>query len=621
MLWPSPGRDRIRPRYRPPEARPRQPALPHAAQPRPRSREQVRQEAFQNTPRPASFQRPAHRNSQPHRRASVADGGHMQGHHGPLRKPDQSQTVPAETGTRQLGLKELLEDRRGLPHSLKHYLFRAHLKAEPLTAEWSHVAGVWCVRGDELDMRQMRRPDRRQSDQVVAISTKSVQKHHKRRWALSARSCHARPVKFGHIKLQYSIAGGWFRSLICYATLTLYLYYEWLLAKFRRYTLSVPVNSPALSGTVTRFAPSPTGDLHLGHAYSALLAADLAAQGKGTFLVRIEDIDITRCRAEHESANLQDLRWLGLSWPEPVRRQSAHFCFYQTALDRLQDMGLLYRCFLSRRELSEALSAPHGAPTEAPMDTDQLLTEAERQRRLDSGAPFSLRLRMARALERTGPLVWTDRHGGTQQSRPEMFGDVVLARRDIPTSYHLAVTLDDALQGVTLVTRGEDLLHATHIHRLPSPARPSHSGLSASWIAAGRRRQTPCQARSVDHHSSSTRFGIWPGGGMRNGLEARLELAPILTLRRASSPCVVGEFSSSVGCLALERLLMSSDAVSTLYRFSAIRITEPKTTSTATATRNVRTSRRKTIRLSIMLKTGEAAMIGTTVTTFPISNA
>ena len=219
-------------------------------------------------------------------------------------------------------------------------------------------------------------------------------------------------------------------------------------------------------GTVTRFAPSPTGDLHLGHAYSALLAADLAARERGIFLLRTEDIDITRCRAEHESANLQDLRWLGLSWPEPVRRQSAHFCFYQTALDRLQEMGLLYRCFLSRRELGDALSAPHGAPVEAPTDTDQLLTEAERQRRLDAGAPFSLRLRMERALERTGPLVWTDRQYGTQQSRPEMFGDVVLARRDIPTSYHLAVTLDDALQGVTLVTRGEDLLNATHIHRL-----------------------------------------------------------------------------------------------------------------------------------------------------------
>lgn len=227
-----------------------------------------------------------------------------------------------------------------------------------------------------------------------------------------------------------------------------------------------PDGTPPLTGTVTRFAPSPTGDLHLGHAYSALFAADLAARDGGTFLLRIEDIDTTRCRPEHETANLEDLRWLGLSWPEPVRRQSEHFGFYRIALDLLEEMGLLYRCFLSRRELGDALSAPHGTPAEAPTDTDELLPEAERQRRLAAGAPFALRLRMARALELTGPLVWTDRQRGEQQARPEMFGDVVLARKDIPTSYHLAVTLDDALQGITLVTRGEDLLAATHIHRL-----------------------------------------------------------------------------------------------------------------------------------------------------------
>lgn len=254
-----------------------------------------------------------------------------------------------------------------------------------------------------------------------------------------------------------------------------YLYQEPCSAKLGGFALSssllFPDGTPPLTGTVTRFAPSPTGDLHLGHAYSALYAADLAAREDGTFLLRIEDIDVTRCRPEHEAANLEDLRWLGLTWPEPVRRQSEHFGFYQTALDQLEEMGLLYRCFLSRRELArrelgDALSAPHGAPAEAPTDTDKLLTEAERQRRLDSGAPFALRLRMARALERTGPLVWTDRQRGAQQARPEIFGDVVLARRDIPTSYHLAVTLDDALQGITLVTRGEDLLDATHVHRL-----------------------------------------------------------------------------------------------------------------------------------------------------------
>ncbi|MEO9903012.1 tRNA glutamyl-Q(34) synthetase GluQRS [Nisaea sp.] len=249
-----------------------------------------------------------------------------------------------------------------------------------------------------------------------------------------------------------------------------YLYQEPCSAKLGGFALLSSLlfsdGTPPLTGTVTRFAPSPTGDLHLGHAYSALFAADQAERDGGTFLLRIEDIDVTRCRAEYEATNLDDLRWLGLSWAEPVRRQSEHFDFYRAAVDLLEEMGLLYRCFLSRRELNETLSAPHGAPAEAPTDTDKLLTEAERNRRLDSGAPFTLRLRMERALERTGALDWTDRQRGTQQARPEMFGDVVLARRDIPTSYHLAVILDDALQGITLVTRGEDLLEATHIHRL-----------------------------------------------------------------------------------------------------------------------------------------------------------
>ena len=237
-----------------------------------------------------------------------------------------------------------------------------------------------------------------------------------------------------------------------------------------RQVLEAPLSASSLpsssTGTVTRFAPSPTGDLHLGHAYSALFAAEQAKRDGGTFLLRIEDIDITRCKPEHEAANLEDLRWLGLSWPDPVRRQSEHFGFYQAALGRLEAMGLLYRCFLSRRELNDALSAPHGVPAEAPTDTDTLLSDTERQRRLDAGKPFALRLRMSRAIEHAGPLTWTDRHHGEHPARPEMFGDVVLARRDIPTSYHLAVTLDDALQGINLVTRGKDLLDATHIHRL-----------------------------------------------------------------------------------------------------------------------------------------------------------
>lgn len=228
---------------------------------------------------------------------------------------------------------------------------------------------------------------------------------------------------------------------------------------------AAPPPSPARQ-TITRFAPSPTGDLHLGHAYSALFAAEQAKRDGGRFLIRIEDIDITRCRQEFEVRNLEDLRWLGLDWPEPVRRQSEHFAEYGAAIDKLAQMGLLYRCYLSRRELSDALSAPHGAPETAPTDTDKLIPEEERLRREEAGEAFALRLRMAEAMRLAGPLTWHDRSRGTQQARPEIFGDVVLARREIPTSYHLSVTVDDALQQISLVTRGEDLFESTHLHRL-----------------------------------------------------------------------------------------------------------------------------------------------------------
>lgn len=222
---------------------------------------------------------------------------------------------------------------------------------------------------------------------------------------------------------------------------------------------------------VTRFAPSPTGLLHVGHAYSALLAHEVARAAGGRFLLRIEDIDTGRCREEFVSAIEADLDWLGLGWERPVRRQSAHMDDYRAALDRLDAMGLLYPCFLSRKELDAALSAPHHRPMMGPegpvvTDTDLLMPGPERAERLAAGEPYALRLRMAAAVERTGPLTWVDETHGVQVADPAAFGDVVLARRDTPASYHLAVTLDDALQGVTLVVRGEDLFQATHVHRL-----------------------------------------------------------------------------------------------------------------------------------------------------------
>ncbi len=236
------------------------------------------------------------------------------------------------------------------------------------------------------------------------------------------------------------------------------------------------------SQTVTRFAPSPTGYLHLGHAYSALFAAKKAKEENGRMLLRIEDIDAGRARPEFEAAIMEDLAWLGLTWEEPVRRQSEHLDDHRTALILLEDRRLLYPCFCTRKEIQAEIEnsgiAPHAAPTGPNMGPDgpiypgtcRGLSIEERRRKEAEGRPYALRLDMAAAVARAavdgGPLTWTDREKGTVIAEPEIFGDVVLARKDTPTSYHLAVTLDDHVQEVTLVTRGEDLFQATHVHRL-----------------------------------------------------------------------------------------------------------------------------------------------------------
>ncbi|MCB9742359.1 MAG: tRNA glutamyl-Q(34) synthetase GluQRS [Alphaproteobacteria bacterium] len=218
----------------------------------------------------------------------------------------------------------------------------------------------------------------------------------------------------------------------------------------------------------TRFAPSPSGQLHLGHAYAARFARD-AAEG-GRFLVRIEDIDVSRCRPEHEAGIFEDLAWLGLDWERPVRRQSQHLGDYAEALGRLQGMGLVYPCFCTRRDIREEIERAGGAPhgPEGPLypGTCRRLDPVERAERLAAGEGHALRLDVAEAARVAGPLRWQDLDAGEQAAEPESLGDAVLGRKDIGTSYHLAVTLDDALQGVTLVTRGQDLFHATHLHRL-----------------------------------------------------------------------------------------------------------------------------------------------------------
>ena len=219
---------------------------------------------------------------------------------------------------------------------------------------------------------------------------------------------------------------------------------------------------------VTRFAPSPTGRLHLGHAYSALFAYE-AARG-GRFILRIEDIDATRCRPEFERGIVDDLAWLGLAWEQPVRRQSEHMADYATALATLRDRGLVYPCFCTRAEIKAEIArageAPHGPDGPIYPGTCRALGEAERTAKIATGTPYALRLDMIRARERAGALEWRDRAHGRLAATPEIFGDVGIARKDTPASYHLAVTLDDHLQRISLVTRGEDLLASTHVHRL-----------------------------------------------------------------------------------------------------------------------------------------------------------
>ena len=243
---------------------------------------------------------------------------------------------------------------------------------------------------------------------------------------------------------------------------------------------------------VTRFAPSPTGYLHLGHVRSALEGWRAARTAGGRFLLRLEDIDRGRCRDEFAAAILDDLTWLGLAWDGPVRRQSEHFDDYRQALNRLATLGVLYPCFCTRRaiqaEIARAGGAPQGEAALPYPGTCRRLSPAERDEKRDSGLDYALRLDLAHALTLTGPLDWIEETGGEPRrisADPAALGDVVLARKDVPTSYHLAVTVDDAIQGVTLVTRGEDLAPSTHIHRLlqellglPTPCYRHHELLT-----------------------------------------------------------------------------------------------------------------------------------------------
>ncbi|MCA6115917.1 tRNA glutamyl-Q(34) synthetase GluQRS [Bradyrhizobium sp. WSM 1738] len=293
---------------------------------------------------------------------------------------------------------------------------------------------------------------------------------------------------------------------------------------------------------VFRFAPSPNGYLHLGHAYSALLNFDLARRSGGRFLLRIEDIDATRCRPEFEAAIYEDLAWLGISWEMPVRRQSEHFARYRQAVEQLSGMGLVYPSFESRAEIARMVrereaSAPWPRdPDGAPLypGAAKSLPAEERSRLLEQGLPYALRLDMAAACARANRLIWIE-HGegpdgetGAVSAHPEAWGDVILARKETPTSYHLSVVIDDAVQGVTDVVRGRDLFWSTSVHLLlqrllgiPQPVYRHHrliedaSGqkLSKSTKATGLRElrgqgATPAEIRRLvgllDDSRSST---------------------------------------------------------------------------------------------------------------------
>ena len=270
--------------------------------------------------------------------------------------------------------------------------------------------------------------------------------------------------------------------------------------------------------TVTRFAPSPTGYLHLGHVRSALEGWRAARGAGGRFLLRVEDIDQTRCRGEYATAILEDLAWLGLSWDGPVRKQSEHFQDYRRALDRLEALAVVYPCFCTRREIRDEIAraggAPHGLSGSPYPGTCRGLDPRQRADKQHSGIDYALRLDLARALAVTGAVEWAEEGEDGPRRKladPTPLGDVVLARKDVPTSYHLAVTVDDAIQEVTLVTRGEDLAMATHVHRvlqalldLPTPRYHHHQLVTD---AAGRRLSKRDRALTI---RSMRKSGIAP---------------------------------------------------------------------------------------------------------------
>jgi glutamyl-Q tRNA(Asp) synthetase len=290
----------------------------------------------------------------------------------------------------------------------------------------------------------------------------------------------------------------------------------------------------SFTNRVFRFAPSSNGYLHLGHAYCALLNFDMARAVGGRFLLRIEDIDIERCQSEFEQAIYEDLGWLGLAWETPVRRQFEHFSDYASALAKLSAQGLTYPCFCSRGEIMHAVAGQTGWPRDpdgSPLYPGicKHLSREEKQRRISAGRPAALRIDMEAAIAKAGRgLAWREM-GRSAQTRevaaePSLWGDTTLSRKDIPASYHIAVVVDDALQGVTDVVRGEDLFLATSLHRLlqalldlPAPAYRHHALLRD---ASGQKLSKSSRAKSL---RAMRQDGVSP-----TALQERLSSDPVL---------------------------------------------------------------------------------------------
>jgi glutamyl-Q tRNA(Asp) synthetase len=372
---------------------------------------------------------------------SRATQSHMQGHHRALAETNQCETVRPQFEPLQFGLEKCLERGCCLLNAFLRLVRIEPRDGKPLIARRRARAALGRIGRDESGRGQQALPMRRQADEIVSVGAVTVTEHDQMRRP-SARRRQARTA-------------------------------EHAIAKYQRLSLPSIIMGSMI---VTRFAPSPTGYLHLGHAFAALTARAAAVAAGGRFLLRIEDIDTARSREEFATAIFEDLHWLGLKWEEPVLRQSTRYAAYRAALNGLDARGLLYPCFCTRAEIAaeiaRASEAPHGPEGAQYPGMCRTRSDVDRRARIASGEPYALRLDCAQAAaglpsltfveEGAGPLGET----GTIAVDPLLFGDIVLARKETPSSYHLAVVIDDAYQDVSLVTRGRDLFAATHVQRL-----------------------------------------------------------------------------------------------------------------------------------------------------------